>query len=254
MVHKRVYNSNRIEKSKRTWYNITVKAAGAVVFSLIILTSVMIKKEPMESVMTVAKETDMPQQIIIDAGHGGFDGGAVSSDGTVEKDINLQIASRTADILRIYGYDVVMTREEDVSTESDSSGKIASRKKEDMVNRLSMINKNSDAICVSIHLNKFTTSVANGAQIFYGVKDERSYDLAVSIQESIKNNLQPTNERKVKKGTKSTYLLYNSDVPMVIAECGFISNPDELEQLKKEEYQTKMALCICAGIIDYFSR
>lgn len=239
-------------RSKRR-YGIFVKVCGTVVFGLVIATSVMIKTDPVKPMITASAGVYTPQKIIIDAGHGGFDGGAVSEDGTVEKDINLKIAEKTAQMLNIFGFDVVMTREEDIATDKTPDQKISLRKKDDMVNRLSVINSDKNAICVSIHLNKFTTSVPSGAQVFYGVKDERSRCLAEAIQSAVKRSLQPTNERVVKKGTKSTFLLYNAEVPMVIAECGFISNKAELELLKNDQYQTKMALCICEGIIDYFN-
>lgn len=191
--------------------------------------------------------------VIIDAGHGEFDGGAVSSDGTSEKDINLFIAQKTADMLSLFGYSVIMTRLDDNAIDDVKEEKIAKRKKSDMVNRLSIINSNKDAICVSIHLNKFTTSIPNGAQVFYGVKNDNSKHLAEDIQSSIKRLLQNDNERVIKKGTKSTYLLYNAVIPMVIAECGFISNKEELNRLKTNEYQTKMAFCIVFGINDYIN-
>ena len=191
--------------------------------------------------------------VIIDPGHGEFDGGAEAIDGTNEKDINLFISQKVRDMLTLMGYRVIMTREDDNAVDDIKGERISKRKKSDMVNRLSLINSEKDAICVSIHLNKFTTSIPNGAQVFYGVKHENSYILANCIQESIKNHLQNSNERVVKKGTKSTYLLYNAEIPMVITECGFISNSEELSKLKTNEYQTKMAVAITAGINDYFN-
>lgn len=191
--------------------------------------------------------------IIIDAGHGGFDGGAVANDGTPEKDINLEIAMKLSEFLRLHGYEVIMTRTEDTGTESDSSASIAERKKSDMKERLRIINENEDAVFVSIHLNKFTTSSAVGAQVFYSTNHPDSKELGQSVQQTVKTLLQPENERTIKKGTKSTYLLYNAKIPAVIVECGFLSNNRELELLKTEEYQSKMAFAVFCGIIDYRS-
>lgn len=192
--------------------------------------------------------------IIIDAGHGGFDGGAVASDGTVEKDINLQIANRVEKLLKFNGYNVIMTRVDDTGTEDDESISIPKRKKSDLVNRLKIMNKNPDAIYVSIHLNKFTTSAANGAQVFYTKNYEQAYTLANCLQKNITKLLQPENTRVVKQGTSSTYLLKNATVPAVIVECGFLSNSAELEKLKTEKYQSQMAFAISGGIINFLEK
>lgn len=195
----------------------------------------------------------LPRQIIIlDAGHGGYDGGAVASDGTVEKDINLKIAKQTMMFLKLYGFEVIMTRENDVSTDSGGSSGGAFLKREDLENRLKLMKDNPESVFISIHLNKFTTSAANGSQVFYS-KDDKSKLLGEFIQKSIVKNLQPENQRVNKQATSSTYLLYNATVPAVLVECGFLSNRAELERLKNSEYQQKMAFCIMSGILDYFS-
>ncbi len=204
-----------------------------------------------EFVFTYAKADTCPT-VIIDAGHGGFDGGAVADDGTVEKDINLSIANKTAAILRLSGYKVIMTRTTDTGTEDNSDASIQSRKKSDLSNRLQLMKKYPDAIYVSVHLNKFTTSAASGAQVFYTKNYKEAYDLALCIQNSITAMLQPQNTRVVKQGTDSTYLLKNAAVPTVIVECGFLSNSIELKKLKTDEYQSQMALAISGGIIDFY--
>ena len=197
---------------------------------------------------------DTTPTVIIDAGHGGFDGGATAVDGTVEKDINLQIALKTARLLRFNGFDVIMTRSEDTGTEDDESVAIAKRKKSDLTNRLQIMKDNPDAVFVSIHLNKFTTSAANGAQVFYTKNRKEALCLAQSLQKSIKTLLQPQNDRVVKQGTNSTFLLKNAVVPTVIVECGFLSNKAELEKLKSEDYQSQMAFAVVCGITDYFKQ
>lgn len=197
---------------------------------------------------------DTTPTVIIDAGHGGFDGGATAVDGTVEKDINLQIALKTARLLRFNGFDVIMTRSEDTGTEDDESVAIAKRKKSDLTNRLQIMKDNPDAVFVSIHLNKFTTSAANGAQVFYTKNRKEALCLAQSLQKSIKTLLQPQNDRAVKQGTNSTFLLKNAVVPTVIVECGFLSNKAELEKLKSEDYQSQMAFAVVCGITDYFKQ
>lgn len=189
--------------------------------------------------------------VLANSAHGGFDGGASASDGTVEKDINLQISQKLCALLRFNGYNVIMTRESDTGTEDDESAAIAKRKKSDLSNRLQIMNDNPDAIFVSIHLNKFTTSAANGAQVFYTKNYDEAYKLANAVQTNITTLIQPQNTRVVKQGTDSTYLLKNATVPAVIVECGFLSNKAELEKLKSDDYQSQMAFAICGGIINF---
>ncbi len=203
-------------------------------------------------VIGVGSLAEISHTIIIDAGHGGFDGGASASDGTVEKDINLNISQKLSEILRLNGYKVIMTRDSDTGTEDDTSLEIAKRKKSDMSNRLQLMMDNADAVFVSIHLNKFTTSSANGAQVFYTKNYKQAYDLANCVQNSVKKLLQPENTRAIKQGTSSTYLLKNAAVPAIIVECGFLSNDNELEKLKDNDYQLQMAIAIAGGIMDFY--
>lgn len=200
---------------------------------------------------SASAEYEKRPKIIIDAGHGGFDGGAVASDGTVEKDINLNIASILAEMLKFSGYEVIMTRSADIGTDSTESTVISERKKSDLKNRLELMKNNPEAIFVSIHLNKFTTSAASGAQVFYSKNLEISSVLGQSVQETIVSLLQPENKRAIKQGTSITYLLHNATVPAIIVECGFLSNIAELKLLKSEEYQSKLAFAIWGGIINY---
>lgn len=191
--------------------------------------------------------------VLANSPHGGFDGGAVASDGTVEKDINLKIALTLKDFLKQSGFQVIMTRESDVSTDDVETDKIATRKKSDLKNRLGLMKDNPNAVFVSIHLNKFTTSAANGSQVFYSAEHVESKVLGDCIQKSIVKLLQPENTRVNKQATSSTYLLYNATVPAVLVECGFLSNSAELKRLKDEEYQKKMAFSIFCGIVDFYS-
>ena len=191
--------------------------------------------------------------MLANSAHGGFDGGAVASDGTVEKDINLEICLTLENMLRQNGYEVIMTRTDDTATDSTDSDKIATRKKSDLKNRLDLMTKHPDAVFVSVHLNKFTTSAANGSQVFYSGRDEKSKLLGEKIQGSIVRLLQPDNTRVNKKATSSTYLLYNATIPAVLVECGFLSNTAELERLKNPEYQKEMAFGIFCGIMEFFN-
>lgn len=193
----------------------------------------------------------MENIVFANASHGGFDGGAVAGDGTVEKDINLNISLTLAKFLKQNGFRVIMTREADVSTEDTESPQIASKKKNDLKNRLKLMSDYPDAVFVSIHLNKFTTSSAFGSQVFYSKSDESAV-LADKIQKAIVSLIQPDNTRVNKQATSSTYLLYNATVPAVLVECGFLSNASELALLKQPDYQNKMAFSIYTGILEYF--
>ncbi len=205
-----------------------------------------------QEIVKTGVQTESVPTVIIDAGHGGFDGGAKAADGTVEKDINLNISQKVRALLCFNGYNVIMTRTEDVGTEDDESATISTRKKSDLANRLQIMKDNPDAIYVSIHLNKFTTSAANGAQVFYTKNYVEARDLAESVQANIIRLIQPENTRVIKQGTDSTYLLKNATVPAVIVECGFLSNKTELEKLKTDDYQSQMAFAIVGGIMDFY--
>ena len=225
--------------------------ALVLVILLSILSGVLIYKKNFTKVSGKTSENTV---IILDAGHGGFDGGAVAQDGTVEKDINLNITVAVSEMLTSCGYEVLLTRNNDSGTEADPNASISKRKVSDLNNRLQLINSYEDAIFVSVHLNKFTTSTANGAQVFYSKNHSLSSRLGDSIQKSIVELLQPNNERVIKQATKSTYLLHNAKIPAVIVECGFLSNAAELKKLKDENYQKQMAYAVFCGILNFFDK
>lgn len=189
--------------------------------------------------------------IIIDAGHGGVDGGTHSADGTLEKDINLSIALKLRDILESFGIKVITTRESDVSIHSTGVQGIRNQKISDIKNRLHIIETTDNAVFVSIHQNFYPQTQYNGAQIFYSKNNPLSEKLAQSIRGSVITNLQKENTREIKKSGKEIYLLNSTTVPAVMVECGFLSNKAEANQLKDEKYQQKMAFFIAMGIIDY---
>lgn len=188
--------------------------------------------------------------VVVDAGHGGEDSGAVANL-ILEKDINLQIALKLRDMLRASGIEVKMIRESDISIYDTASGTIRERKVSDLKNRVEIVNSNKNHILVSIHQNKFEQSKYSGAQMFYSTNNNKSQVLAESIRKSITGLIQPDNKRELKKGGSDIYLLNNAEVPAVIVECGFISNEEEAKNLSDEEYQKKMAFAIYCGILEY---
>lgn len=188
--------------------------------------------------------------IIIDAGHGGFDPGKVSSDGINEKDINLQIALKLCDILKTSGYNTYMTRDTDISLCNDSA---SHKKMSDLNNRIALANEYSANLFISIHQNSFSDSRVHGAQVFYYSASEEGKRLAEIIQSYIKASVDTGNTRDA-KGNNEYVILTGSPCPAVIVECGFLSCPDEAALLTTEKYQQLIAEAIAASIDEYYGR
>lgn len=189
--------------------------------------------------------------IVIDAGHGGEDGGAVSDSGVLEKDINLSIANDISALFYMLGFDVTQTRTTDIALDNGEDT-IRKRKVSDMKKRLEIFNSSEENTVISIHQNKFSESKYHGTQIFYSPNNPKSKQLADSIKYSVKGLLQPDNERECKKADSGIYLLKNTNNPAVIVECGFISNGEECKNLLDSQYQKQMAYSITAGFLSYY--
>lgn len=149
------------------------------------------------------------------------------------------------------GYQTRMVRTTDTSIHNADADTVRERKVSDIHNRAAIMNEYENCIYVSIHQNKYSGSSIWGAQTFYSPNNEESKELAQLIQSSIANNVQPDNKRVIKQSGTNIYVLYNATKPAVMVECGFVSNANELEQLKDDEYQNKMAFAISNGIINY---
>ena len=227
-----------------------MKKALFIFFSVFLVISILFLNETKIASVSQLIENKYPV-IIIDAGHGGEDGGAIGVDGTNEKDINLEISLKLNDILTVMGYKTRMVRITDVSIHNENSNTLREKKVSDIRNRAAIMEEYENCFYVSVHQNKYEDSRIWGAQTFYSPNDEASKTLAQFIQTSIATELQPDNKRLIKESGTSIYVLYNATKPAVMVECGFISNPNELSQLKTEEYQSKMAFSIMSGIINY---
>ena len=192
--------------------------------------------------------------IIIDAGHGGEDGGAVGVDGIIEKDINLAISLKLRDFLEASGYDVIMVRDKDEAIYDDDSKSLREKKRSDLKNRVELMNssKKDDAVLVSVHQNKFPKAKYFGTQIFYSVNNPKSQELATSVKESVVGLIQPENTRELKAADKRVYLLHHAQIPAITVECGFLSNEKEAKKLITDEYQKQMAFSIYCGLTNYF--
>ena len=197
--------------------------------------------------------TKDPPLIIIDAGHGGMDGGAVSADGTQEQYINLDIAMCINEILTQKGYKTLMTRVDNNSVHDADAKTVREQKVSDLHNRLKIIESNPDCIFVSVHQNYYTESKYWGTQVFYSPNNLKSSDLAQCIQSAVITELQPDNTRHIKKSGDSIYLLYQTTVPAVMVECGFLSNYNETAKLNDATYRKQIANSICNGIINYLN-
>lgn len=199
----------------------------------------------------VSSNNLIQKTVIIDAGHGGPDGGTSAADGTLEKDINLQIAIKLNEILGSMGIKTLMTRNEDVSIHDETAETIRQKKVSDIKNRLKMINETEEAVFVSIHQNHFSNSKYSGTQVFYSKNHPHSQTLANYIRLPIISILQPENSREIKQSGSEIYLLYHAKNPAVMVECGFLSNENETQKLKNNQYQQKLAFLIALGIVDY---
>lgn len=187
--------------------------------------------------------------VVIDAGHGGMDPGKIGINDASEKEINLKIALKLKTYLEFNDIKVVMTRETDSGLyDADASNK----KVQDMKRRLALIEETAPALVVSIHQNSYPEEYVHGAQVFYYSDSREGKRLAEKIQTQFLYKLDGENTRQV-KANNSYYLLKKTSVPIVIAECGFLSNRKEAEKLCDEVYQDRAAWAVCMGILQYLN-
>ncbi|MDY4573664.1 MAG: N-acetylmuramoyl-L-alanine amidase CwlD [Intestinibacter sp.] len=222
--------------------------AVAVMITILFIVKI---KNTSEDVMQYMPVTD--KTIVLDAGHGGIDPGAMNKDKTVlEKDINLQITMKIKELIEASGGNVVLTRDSDISLYEEGANKTTRQKyNENLKNRKKIVENSQADMFVSIHLNSFEDSKYYGAQTFYPAGKEDSKFLAEMIQAELKRVVDNTNNRKIKP-REDLYLLKDNKMPSVLIECGFLSNQKEAELLAEEEYQDKIAWAIYVGIQKYF--
>ena len=188
-------------------------------------------------------------QLVIDPGHGGEDGGAVSCTGVPESRINLEISLRLRDLFRLLGYDPTLLRQENVSIYT--TGKTLSEKKvSDLKERVRLVNATENGLLLSIHQNYFPQSQYSGAQVFCNAAGK---ELAGALQASLIGTLDPNSHRSVKSG-KGIYLLEKANCPAVLIECGFLSNEAEEAKLRSPDYQKKLCCCIAATVTEFLTR
>lgn len=229
-------------------YKYIIISVAVIITSLLILKVRNASADVMEYMPVVNKI------IVLDAGHGGIDPGAMNKDNTIlEKDVNLEITKKLRDLLESSGATVIMTREKDVSLyQEDGNKTIRQKYNENLKNRKKIIDESNADIFVSIHLNAFEQSKYSGAQTFYPKGKDDGKELAQFIQDELKRVVDKENNRKIKP-RDDIYLLKNTNMPSVLIECGFLSNEKESQLLADSKYQDKIAWAIYVGIQKYLA-
>lgn len=188
--------------------------------------------------------------IVIDPGHGGEDGGATGTKGTVESAVNLSISLRLRELLRLFGVEPHMIRETDISVHSSDATTISEKKVSDLHNRVAQINATPGALVVSVHQNFFGESKYKGAQVFYA-DTVMSRELAERMQEQLRVALAPENHRQAKSASSSIYLMNHINCDGILIECGFLSNEEEEAKLNTAAYQKQLVLTITSVLMQY---
>lgn len=190
--------------------------------------------------------------LILDPGHGGEDGGAVSGDGTIESLINLSISMKIAELAELMGYKVQMTRKSDISIYDADAKTLREKKVSDLKNRVAFCNKVTNGVLISIHQNSLPSAPSvKGAQVFYN-EQQGSCDLAQAVQVMLNETINQGKPKEAKAMGSSSYLMKNVTCPGILIECGFLSNAEETQALKNDEYQLKIAVSILSSMLNYF--
>jgi len=226
------------------------KILSIIMSGLLIFSMLLVGRETAKCVMSMRTQVGREKPcVVIDAGHGGIDPGKVGINGELEKDINLQIALRVKKYLEANDVKVVMTRE---TQEGLYDANSSNKKAQDMKRRIAIIEEATPVLTVSIHQNSYPEEYVHGAQVFYYGGSVEGQKLAEEIQTQMIKKADPENKRQI-KANDSYYLLKKTGVPIVIVECGFLSNREEAGKLCDEEYQERLAWAIQMGILRYMN-
>lgn len=206
------------------------------------------RSTPMTDVFSPARFAG--EMVVIDAGHGGEDGGAVSVTGAIESHINLEIALKLDEIFGLYGVNTLLLRDSDVSLHDSDAVTLREKKVSDLHNRVAAVNAAENPVLISIHQNTYTSSQYHGAQVFYANGD-LSLPLARITQEALRQALDPENDRQPTAVPDSVYLMNNITCKAILVECGFLSNPQEDALLQSPDYQRKIAVSLAGAYLQY---
>lgn len=209
------------------------------------LTGALTRYVPLDYAFNPVKGT---QKVVIDAGHGAPDGGAVGVTGVLEKDVNLAIALKIQELLEGQGIQTVLTRDSDNGLH-DGTGTIRSMKVTDMKKRLEIINHSDADLFISIHMNSFGNPSANGLHVFYDQKHESIKELAEQMQTAI-SDATGAPMHDVRPAAATLYLMKNTTIPAILIECGFLSNPEEEKKLTDDDYQSRIAWAIAKTLTE----
>ena len=234
-------SGKNIEKEIRTWLELVMGVA------MVCLVAVLVRGITVTE--TVAMDVEREYVVVLDAGHGGVDPGKVGVDGTLEKEINLHIALQLKEYLEAADVTVLLTRETDEGLYQSSD---TNKKRSDMEARCAMIRNASPDLAVSIHQNSYHEESVKGAQVFYYEKSQEGMRLAQILQQGFDRVLGEENTRQA-KANDQYYLLLHTSCPVVIVECGFLSNWEETIKLSDEGYQERLAWAIHLGILQYLN-
>ena len=203
-----------------------------------------------DNVVPASAQVDERPVIVLDAGHGGLDSGAVGKSGVLEKDVNLSIVKHLREMLELSGFNVVVTRDEDISIYDAGVEGIRNQKLSDMDNRLKIVQSYPDSIFLCIHQNNYTDPQYFGGQMFYNNNNPNNRTLAQIMQNRFAV-LQEGNDREIKLSGDELFLLKSNKHPSLMIECGFLSNPEEEARLATTEYQQQVAFSIYCGVLEY---
>lgn len=227
--------------------------AKAVTFLLIfslMLGAALRLTHPGETESVFAPVGSHAETVVIDAGHGGEDGGAVSVSGAVESGINLEIALKLDQIFGLFGVDTLLLRDSDISLHDSTAQTLREKKASDLRNRAAAVNALDDPILISIHQNTYTSGQYHGAQVFYA-DNAASLPLAQITQSTLKDALDPANHRQAAVISDDVYLMNHISCAAILVECGFLSNEGEDVLLQTPEYQTKIAAALAGAYLNY---
>lgn len=220
-----------------------------VTFALILgLTAYYLRQITTDSVFAPAHFSN--ETVVIDAGHGGEDGGAISVTGAIESHINLEIALKLDQIFGLYGVNTILLRDSDISLHDSDAETLRQKKVSDLHNRVSIINAVENPIVISIHQNTYSSNQYHGAQVFYA-NGELSLPFAQITQSTLKQFLDPANNRMPTAIPDSVYLMNNISCKAILVECGFLSNYQEDALLQTPAYQTKISIALAGSYLNY---
>ncbi|MEG0229251.1 MAG: N-acetylmuramoyl-L-alanine amidase, partial [Oscillospiraceae bacterium] len=222
-----------------------------LIICILFITLVGINVSAQKSTQSVSAFCAYNKTIIIDAGHGGFDSGAIACDGSQEQIYNLKISQKVRELFLSFGYNVIMTREDENAINNADASTIREKKKTDMYKRMDIMTKAQNPIFISIHQNTSPSKSAKGSVVYFTKNLPDAEKIAQSIQSNITDNLQPENKRTIVEAKSNLFLLHKATCPAVLVECGFISNKADLDKIKKDEYQNKISFLIFKGVNDF---